>query len=142
MPNDWFLDNWNYTNGQYGHINRPFIDYSIHTPRIGALFDSVYTFAHALDKLLKTECRNMNGFDVNCCVNGENLLSHLKTVSFEGKTIYKYKLIIFCIYIVKPLVVVLKRSEPIEKLRLPSLEKKYSVFKLTVKSLLFNFKCA
>ncbi|XP_041349206.1 metabotropic glutamate receptor-like [Gigantopelta aegis] len=54
-------------------------------PTVTPVMDAVYTFANALDRLLKDNCSTVVGSDVHSCINGPDLLQYLKTTAFEAE---------------------------------------------------------
>ncbi|CAL1545780.1 unnamed protein product, partial [Lymnaea stagnalis] len=53
---------------------------------ISKVMDTVYTYAHALQNLLADVCPGVSGRQARDCVKGEQLLTYLKNVSFQGET--------------------------------------------------------
>lgn len=52
------------------------------------LIDSVYIYAHALDKLINDHCSGINNSDLHACVRRHDLFSYMKKVSFQGLSEY------------------------------------------------------
>ena len=53
-------------------------------PTVTPVMDAVYTFADALDRLLKDRCPSARS-DAHSCVTGPDLLQYLHTTAFEGE---------------------------------------------------------
>ena len=55
--------------------------------RVASTMDAIYTFAHALDKILKARCPQTKDFcDAMRNISGKELLANIRDVSFTGTT--------------------------------------------------------
>lgn len=91
--NPWFDAYWEFQTGCHFTSGNCLLQRSIQNfeelkipSSVSLVIDSVFTFAHAIHKLLNDVCPGIVGSEARACIKGDQLLSYMLNLTFQGFT--------------------------------------------------------